>query len=151
LVYFTAIWSILLPFGIFYCHLVYFTAIWSYFRAIWSILRPFGIFYCHLVYFTAIWFILLPFGLFYCHLVYLLPFGLILGAFGLFYGHLVYFWNVVPRKIWQPCVQARKSGLGAVFINLMQLYVGANLVLPQMFALLNFLFSIVKLNLNFFI
>jgi hypothetical protein len=32
--------------------------------AIWSICRPFGLFYCHLVYFTAIWSILLPFGLF---------------------------------------------------------------------------------------
>jgi hypothetical protein len=47
LVYFTAIWSILRPFGLFYGHLIYFTAIWS-------ILRPFGLFYGHLVYFTAI-------------------------------------------------------------------------------------------------
>jgi hypothetical protein len=29
LVYFTAIWSISLPFGLFHSHLVYFTAIWS--------------------------------------------------------------------------------------------------------------------------
>jgi hypothetical protein len=57
LVYFTAIWSILLPFGLFYCHLVYFTAIWS-------ILLPFVLFYCHLVYFTAIWSILWPFGIY---------------------------------------------------------------------------------------
>jgi hypothetical protein len=37
-----------------YGHLVYFTAIWS-------ILRPFGLFYGHLVYFTAIWYILCSF------------------------------------------------------------------------------------------
>jgi hypothetical protein len=30
--------------------------------AIWNILLPFGIFYGHLVYFTAIWYILWPFG-----------------------------------------------------------------------------------------
>jgi hypothetical protein len=49
--------------GIFYGHLVYFTAIWS-------ILRPFGLFYGHLVYFVAIryslhmvnWFIFPRFG-----------------------------------------------------------------------------------------
>jgi hypothetical protein len=63
LVYFTAIWSILRPFDIFYGHLVYFTAIWS-------ILRPFGLFYGHLVYFTAIWSILRPFDIFYGHLAY---------------------------------------------------------------------------------
>jgi hypothetical protein len=34
--------------GIFYDHLVYFTAIGN-------ILCPFGIFYCHLVYFPKIW------------------------------------------------------------------------------------------------
>jgi hypothetical protein len=39
--------------------------------AIWSTyFRPFGIFYGHLVYFTAIWYILRPFGIFYGHLVY---------------------------------------------------------------------------------
>jgi hypothetical protein len=38
--YFTAIWYILWPFGIFYGHLVF--------------LWPFGIFYGHLVYFVAI-------------------------------------------------------------------------------------------------
>jgi hypothetical protein len=37
-----------LPFGVFYGHVVYFTAIWC-------ILRPFGVFYCHLVYFMVIW------------------------------------------------------------------------------------------------
>jgi hypothetical protein len=36
--------------GIFYGHLVYFTAMWYS-------LRPFGIFCGHLVYFTAIWII----------------------------------------------------------------------------------------------
>jgi hypothetical protein len=38
--------------------------------AIWYVLRPFGIFYGHLVYFTAIWYILRPFGFFYGYLVY---------------------------------------------------------------------------------
>jgi hypothetical protein len=46
----------------FYGHLVYFTAIWY-------ILRPFGIFGCHLLFLVAIWFVWLPFGLFGCHLV----------------------------------------------------------------------------------
>jgi hypothetical protein len=31
------------------------------------------IFYCHLVYFTAIWYILWPFGVDYCNLVYIFP------------------------------------------------------------------------------
>jgi hypothetical protein len=43
--------------GIFYCHLVYFIAIWY--------ILPFGIFYCHLIYFIAFWYILLPFGMLY--------------------------------------------------------------------------------------
>jgi hypothetical protein len=60
---FIVVWYILLPFGIFYCHLVYFTAIWY-------ILLPFGTFYCHSVYFTAIWHILWTFGIFHCHLEY---------------------------------------------------------------------------------
>jgi hypothetical protein len=34
------------------------------FMTIWSILRPSGLFYCHLVYFTAIWYILWSFGIF---------------------------------------------------------------------------------------
>jgi hypothetical protein len=46
LVCFMDIWSNLQPFGLFYSHLVYFTAIWS-----------FSLFYCHLVYFVAIWYI----------------------------------------------------------------------------------------------
>jgi hypothetical protein len=58
LAYFIAIWYILLPFGLFYCHLVYFIAIWS-------ILLPFGIFCGDLVYFVAIWCILWQFGKFY--------------------------------------------------------------------------------------
>jgi hypothetical protein len=58
LVYFTAIWSILLSFGLFYCHLVYF-------MVIWSILLPFGIFYGYLVYFIAFWYILWLFGTFF--------------------------------------------------------------------------------------
>jgi hypothetical protein len=47
---------------IYYGHLVYFTAIWY-------ILWPFGIFCGHLVYFVAIWYILWPFGIFCGHLV----------------------------------------------------------------------------------
>jgi serine/threonine protein kinase len=44
LVNFTAIWSLLLPFGIFYLPLVYFIYLWYIFK-------PFGIFYLPLVYF----------------------------------------------------------------------------------------------------
>jgi hypothetical protein len=51
----------------FYGHLVYFTAIWS-------ILQPFGLFYIHLVYFTAIWYILCTFGMYCGNLVYFIPF-----------------------------------------------------------------------------
>jgi hypothetical protein len=36
---------------------------------IWSILRPFGLFYGHLVYFTAVWSILRPFGVRFLFLV----------------------------------------------------------------------------------
>jgi hypothetical protein len=43
-----------------------------------DILLPFGLFYCHLVYFIAIWNILLPFGIFYGRLVH---FVVILGYF----------------------------------------------------------------------
>jgi hypothetical protein len=46
-----------LPFGIFYCHLVYF-------MAIWYILWPF-VFYDHLVYFPRFWYIFLRFGIFH--------------------------------------------------------------------------------------
>jgi hypothetical protein len=42
---------------------------------------PFGIFYCHLVYFIAIWYILWPFGIFYGHLLQFIaiswPFGML--------------------------------------------------------------------------
>jgi hypothetical protein len=72
LVHFMAIYSFLLPFGIFCGHLVYFVAIW----------------YTYLVYFVAIWYIwyiLWPFGIFYSHLQYFFP-----------------FWSVAPIKIWQP-------------------------------------------------
>jgi hypothetical protein len=50
------------PFGIYYGHLEYITAIWY-------ISRPFGIYYGHLVYFKAIWYISRPFGKFQSHLV----------------------------------------------------------------------------------
>jgi hypothetical protein len=43
-----------------------------------------GIFYGHLVCFTAIWSVLLPFGLFYCHLVCFVTFSYILWLFGIF-------------------------------------------------------------------
>jgi hypothetical protein len=46
-----------------------------------------GIFYDHLVYFTAIWYIMWPFGIFYGYLEKKFP-----------------FWNVEPRRIWQPCL-----------------------------------------------
>jgi hypothetical protein len=44
-----------------------------------------GILYDRLVYFMAIWYSLWPFGIFYDFLVIFFP-----------------FWNVVPRRIWQP-------------------------------------------------
>jgi hypothetical protein len=44
--------------GIFFRHLIYFTAI--------------GTLYAHLVYFLSIWYILRPFGTLYGHLVYVL-------------------------------------------------------------------------------
>jgi hypothetical protein len=47
-----------------------------------------SIFYVHLVYFTAIWYNLWPFGIFVGYLVQFPP-----------------FWQVVPRKIRQPCTQ----------------------------------------------
>jgi hypothetical protein len=45
----------------------------------------FGLFYCHLVYFTAVWSILLPFGLFYCHLLYFVAICYILWLFGIIF------------------------------------------------------------------
>jgi hypothetical protein len=55
-----------------------------YFMVIWNILLPFGIFYCHLEYFTAIWNILLPFGIFYSPLITLwYIFGYISPRFGI--------------------------------------------------------------------
>jgi hypothetical protein len=36
--------------------------------AIWYIVLPFGIFYCHLVYFIAIWYIFCHLVYFYCNL-----------------------------------------------------------------------------------
>jgi hypothetical protein len=47
-------------------------------------------------------------GILYVHLVYFMAIGNILWPFGIFCGHLVYFspfWYVVPRKIWQPCLE----------------------------------------------
>jgi ABC-type spermidine/putrescine transport system permease subunit II len=37
-------------------------------------MEDFGIFYGHLVYFTAIWYVLWPFRIVYGHLVYFSPF-----------------------------------------------------------------------------
>jgi hypothetical protein len=45
------------------------------------------------------------FCLFYCHLVFVVVIWYLLWLFGIFCGNLVYFypfWNVLPRKIWQP-------------------------------------------------
>jgi polyferredoxin len=56
--------------GKFYGHLVYFSAIWSIFL-------QFGIFYSNLVYFAAIWYILCPFGIFVVILVKFSLFGLL--------------------------------------------------------------------------
>jgi hypothetical protein len=79
LVYFIAVWSILLPLGIFCGRLVYFTVIWS-------ILLSFVYFtYCHLVYFTVIWSILLSFGTYFMAICY------ILWPFVIFY--LAYFYR----------------------------------------------------------
>jgi hypothetical protein len=61
--------------GMFYGNLEYFTVIYDMVPiAIWYIVLPFGILYCHLVYCIAIWYIVLPFGIFCGHLVYYLPF-----------------------------------------------------------------------------
>jgi hypothetical protein len=49
-----------------------------------------------LIYFMAIWNIFWTFGIFYDHLVHLCV-------------HLVHyfpFWYLVPRNIWQPCLEA---------------------------------------------
>jgi hypothetical protein len=37
-------------------------------------MKDVGIFYDHLVYFTAIWYIVWPFGIFYVYLLYFFPF-----------------------------------------------------------------------------
>jgi hypothetical protein len=58
-------WYILRPFGLYYGHLAYITAIWP-------ILRPFGLFYSHLVYLISIWYILRPFCISDVHSVYLM-------------------------------------------------------------------------------
>jgi hypothetical protein len=86
--------------GIFYGHLVYFTAIWS-------ILLPFGLFYCHLVYFTAIWSILLPFGI---HTLW--PFGILMVIWYispvLVYGTKENLANLRPRaKIYNVLVKTK--------------------------------------------
>jgi hypothetical protein len=47
------------------------------YMAIWSLLLPFGIFCCHLVYFVTVGYILLPFGIFCGHLVYISRFGML--------------------------------------------------------------------------
>jgi hypothetical protein len=86
LVYFTANWSILLPYGIFCGQMVYFVAkLYTYFVAKWYISWPNGIFCGQMVYFVAKWYILWPNDIFYGYLVYFPP-----------------FWYVVARKIWQP-------------------------------------------------
>jgi hypothetical protein len=44
-----------------------------YFMAIWNILMIFGIFYDHLEHFVFIWYILCSFGTFCVHLVHFVP------------------------------------------------------------------------------
>jgi hypothetical protein len=95
---------------------LYFTSIWcTYFTAIWCILLPFGVFYCHLVYFAAIRCILLPFGVFYCHFVYFTAIWYILKSFGIFveirymYIGMFPFLYVVPIQIWQLCSELSSS------------------------------------------
>jgi hypothetical protein len=54
---------------------------------IWYILLAFGIFHDHLVYFLAIWYILWPFGIFYDHLVHtyiLSPLGIFCSVWYIF-------------------------------------------------------------------
>jgi hypothetical protein len=43
----------------------------------WYILWPFGVFYCHLVYFVAIWYIVWQFGICNGHLIYFSRFGML--------------------------------------------------------------------------
>jgi hypothetical protein len=87
LVYFMAIWYILMTFGIFDGHLVYITVIWY-------ILWPFGLYWWHLVYLMAIWSILLPFGIFCGHLVYINDIWCTyLWSFYIFYGYLVAYFS----------------------------------------------------------
>jgi hypothetical protein len=81
LVYFTAIVTILQPFGIFCGNLVYFSPFWYIFH-------PFGIFFTLLVYFSPFWYIFHPFTL----LVYFSPFWYIFHSFGIFFTLLV-FWT----------------------------------------------------------
>jgi hypothetical protein len=50
-----------------------------------------GLFYVRLVDLTAIWYFWEQFSIFYFNLVY-----------------FFLFWYVVPRKIWQPCLQRRR-------------------------------------------
>jgi hypothetical protein len=64
--------------GIFYGHLAYLRPFWyMYFMVILYILWSFGIFYGHLVYFTAIWYILWSFGIFYGHSVHFPRLGML--------------------------------------------------------------------------
>jgi hypothetical protein len=62
-----------------------------YFMAILSISLPFGIFYGYLVHFMVIWYILLLSGIFYGYLVYFMVIWYILWLSGILYGYLVYF------------------------------------------------------------
>jgi hypothetical protein len=72
LVYFTAIVTILQPFGIFCGNLVYFSPFWYIFHPFgifftllvyFSPFHPFGIFFTLLVYFSLFWYIFHPFGI----------------------------------------------------------------------------------------
>jgi hypothetical protein len=74
-------------------------AIWVNFGAscngsCWYISWTLGLFCGYSIYFMAIRYILWPFGIFYGHWVYL---------WFIFVVYFSPFWNIVPRKIWQPC------------------------------------------------
>jgi hypothetical protein len=66
--YFTAIWHILWPFGIYIlCSFSIYYVLLEYIVAIWYI----GITYVLLEYIVAIWYTLWPFGMYYGNLVYI--------------------------------------------------------------------------------
>jgi hypothetical protein len=53
---------------------------------------------CRILQWNMLVYITRPFGLFYCYLVYFMVIW-----------YIFPFWDVVPRKIWQPCLNSRKE------------------------------------------